>query len=276
MRPYEDNLMGETKMEAGAGNRILASLSPSEWGQMLGIFEPVTLRVHQMLFHVGDVLEYAWFPSTAVASLVCLLESGKSVEIGLVGYEGMVGSPVLFGSTKATYSAEVLVPGHAIKVRIETLRQQAALHTSFYRLLMLHSQSLMAQFSQLAACNLCHHIPERVCRWLLLLHDRTKLDEFQLTHEQIAERLGIRRAGITIQLGQLEALGAIQASRGKLKVIDRRKLEAVACECYRCLANESQLHALPQPTIQANALTASPLPPPLGTQSKRSSSLQYA
>lgn len=262
-------------MEPCAFNRILASLSPTELAQMPGDFEPVTLRANQALFRAGDTVEYAFFPNTAIASLVCLLENGKSVEIGLVGYEGMVGSPVLFGSNKAIYSAEVLVPGQAIKVRIETLRQRAALNVSFQRLLMLHCQSLMAQFSQLAACNLCHHIPERVCRWLLLLHDRTSLDEFQLTHEQIAERLGIRRAGITIQLGQLEALGAIQASRGKIRVIDRHKLEAGACECYRCLSSESQLTVVPHTTTQAHAANASPWRQLPVSEPKRRHSLQY-
>jgi CRP-like cAMP-binding protein len=262
-------------MEPSALNRILASLSPTESVQMLGDCESVTLRANQALFRAGDVVEYAFFPSTAVASLVCLLESGKSVEIGLVGYEGIVGSPVLFGSTQAIYSAEVLVPGQAIKVRIETLRQQAALNPSFQRLLMLHFQSLMAQFSQLAACNLCHHIPERVCRWLLLLHDRTRLDEFQLTHEQIAERLGIRRAGITNQLGQLEALGAIQVRRGKIRVIDRHKLEAGACECYRCLSSDSQLNAVPHVTTQANTTNPSQWRQLPASEPQRRPSLQY-
>lgn len=262
-------------MEPCALNQILASLSSAESAQILRDCELVTLRANQTLFRTGETVEYAFFPSTAVASLVCLLESGKSVEIGLVGYEGLVGSPVLFGSTRATYSAEVLVPGQAIKVRIDILRQQATLNASLHRLLMLHFQSLMAQFSQLAACNLCHHIPERVCRWLLLLHDRTRWDEFQLTHEQIAERLGIRRAGITIQLGHLEAQGAIQASRGKIRVIDRHKLEAGACECYRCLSSESQLTVVPSITTQANTANTSQWRQLPGSEPQCRPSLQY-
>jgi CRP-like cAMP-binding protein len=244
-------------MEQGPSlNHILASLPPEELNCRAGDFELVTLQANQSLFRYGETIDYIFFPLTTVASLLCLLESGQNIEIGLVGREGLIGLPSVIGSTRAIYSAEVLIPGQAIRVRTETMRTCFALHEGGCQQLMHYSLSLLTQFSQLAACNLCHHIPERVCRWLLLLQDRSAQDEFQLTHEQIAIRLGIRRSGITTQLGQLEEKGAIEAHRGRIKIVDRRKLEAVSCECYRCLAEEFKLTAAPSSVAIASVGSA--------------------
>jgi len=228
-------------MELGFNlNQILASQLPEELVRMSADFEPVTLHVNQTLFRYGEAVDYVFFPLTSVTSLLCLLESGKNVEIGLVGSEGIIGLPKIIGSDNAIYTAEVLIPGQAIKVRAEVLKTCFARNEPVGQQLMRYFLSLLIQFSQLSACNLCHHIPERVCRWLLMLQDRAVRNEFELTHEQIAERLGIRRSGITVQLGLLEESGAIQASRGRIKIIDRSKLEEASCECYRCLAEESR------------------------------------
>jgi CRP-like cAMP-binding protein len=202
--------------------------------------ELIKLQANQALFRYGDALDYTYFPLTAVASLLSLLAGGKSVEIGLVGREGVIGLPTMLGPSSAIYAAEVLVPGQALRVRAEALRKYYVMNDPLCRQLIQHSWSLSTQFSRLAVCNLCHHIPARVSRWLLMLQDRAVVDEFQLTHEQIATRLGIRRSGVTVQLGQLEEAGAIRAARGRIRITDRSKLEEVSCECYRYLVAESE------------------------------------
>ena len=239
-------------------NRILASLSAEELARLSPDFEQVTLPVNQSLFRYGDAVESIFFPCTAVISLVCLLEGGRGVEIGLVGREGLVGLQTVLGPHNATYAAEVLVPGRAMMVRAGALRRHYMLHDPLYQQLLLHSGALLTQFSRLAVCNLCHHIPERVCRWLLMLQDRAAADEFHLTHEQIAEKLGIRRSGVTVQLGQLEAAGAIQVSRGRIKILDRRKLEGLTCECYRYLGAEAGLADVLPSALKGNAEAPSP------------------
>lgn len=221
-------------------NQILTSLPSNELDCILANSELVALQVNQSLFRCSESVDHIFFPLTSVISLLCLLEDGKNVEIGMVGREGLVGLPTVIGSNRAIYDAAVLIPGQAIKVRAETLRACLAQNKPVFRQLMRYSLSLLTQFSRLAACNLCHHIPERVCRWLLLLQDRASQDEFQLTHDQIAIRLGIRRSGITVQIGQLEEIGAVQAHRGRIKILDRYKLEAIACECYRYMGEESK------------------------------------
>lgn len=221
--------------------RLPAALGSEELARLIPDLEPVTLQANQVLFRYGDVIDYTFFPLTAVASLVSLLEGGKSVEIGLVGREGAVGLPSLPTANRALYSAEVLVSGQAVRLRAEALRRYYALNDPLCRQLILHAWPLFTQFSRLAVCNLCHHIPARVSRWLLMLQDRAAEDEFHLTHEQIAAHLGIRRSGVTVLLGQLEAAGAIRAGRGRVRIVDRSKLEAVSCECYRYLVEESKL-----------------------------------
>ena len=139
-------------------------------------------------------------------------------------------------------------------MRAEALRKYYAMNDSLCWQLIQHAWLLSTQFSRLAVCNLCHHIPARVSRWLLMLQDRAVAEEFHLTHEQIAVRLGIRRSGVTVQLGQLEEAGAIQAKRGRVRIIDRSKLEAVSCECYRYLVAESEWAYLqpsaPKPSVK--------------------------
>jgi len=220
-------------------NQVLASLSTEELARLAPDLEEVTLQANQALFRYGDSVDYTYFPLTAVASLLSLLEGGKSVEIGLVGREGVLGVPTMLGSNSATYTAEVLVPGQAVRVRAEALRKYYAMNDPLCPQLIQQAWSLSTQFSRLAVCNLCHHIPARVSRWLLMLQDRAAVDELHLTHEQIATRLGIRRSGVTVQLGQLEEAGAIEAKRGRVRITDRSKLEEVSCECYRYLVAES-------------------------------------
>jgi CRP-like cAMP-binding protein len=187
------------------------------------------------------MVHYAFFPVTAVASLVYLLKDGKRIEIGMVGPESGVGLSAILGPHIADHTAEILVPGQVMRVRAEVLRRHFGAGDPLCRQVTFHTWLLLAQISRLAVCNLCHHIPERLSRWLLTLQDRTLTDEFRLSHEQIAERLSIRRSGVTIQLGALEKMGAIESGRRRIRIIDRDKLKMVSCECYNRLAEEITL-----------------------------------
>jgi len=232
-------------------NQILDSLPLNELVRLSAGFELVTLEANQPLFRNGDAVDDVVFPLTAVVSLLYLQEDGKNVEIGLVGREGLVGLPALLGPNNAIYSAEVLVPGQAIRVRASALKMQCETSEMLCQQVKLQSWAHLMQMSRLSACNLCHHIPERVCRWLLMLQDRTRQEEFHITQERIAERLGIRRAGVTVQFSKLEQLGAIHVRRARIAILDRSKLEEIACRCYQGLAEKPKLVAARQHAAKA-------------------------
>jgi CRP-like cAMP-binding protein len=257
-------------------NQILDALPLDELVRLSAGFELVPRAANQPLFRHGDAVDYVVFPLTAVVSLLYLQEDGKNVEIGLVGREGLVGLPALLGPNKAIYSAEVLVPGQAIKARASALKMQCETSEALCQQVMLQSWAHLLQFSRLSACNLCHHIPERVCRWLLMLQDRTRQDEFHLTQERIAERLGIRRAGVTVQFNRLEQLGAIQARRAWVKILDRSRLEVIACRCYQGLAEKPQSVAVRPPVAENGAGSAKQWWPQQAERTSDQPPLHYA
>jgi CRP-like cAMP-binding protein len=223
-----------------AMNKLLASLPPEEFASIAMDLEQVTLRRGQHLYRYGELISHVFFPITTVVSLVTILPDGKSSEIGMVGPEGAVGLSLILGPDVTVHTAEILVPGQALRVRAEVLKKNYEVKETLRLQVRLQLWLLLAQFSRIAVCNLCHQIPERISRWLLTLQDRSGADEFYVTHEKIAERLSIRRSGVTIQLGTLEKLGAIESGRRKIKIICRDILEKGACECYTRLAQETK------------------------------------
>jgi CRP-like cAMP-binding protein len=251
-------------------NKMLAALPHEDLTRIAPELEPVTLRPGQSLFRYGEKVHYAYFPLTAVVSLVCLLEEGKSIEVGMTGPEGLVGSPAVFGPAAASQTAEVLIPGSALRIRVESLKKHLGWNEPLHRQLALHVWSLLAQFSRQVACSLCHQIPERLARWLLTLQDRTGGNEFRLTHEQIAEKLSIRRSGVTLQLGSFERMGAIESGRRRVRVIDRGNLKMISCECYKRLAEEAELTQDQRPISELGVVFPTPFPAPqsirVGTQ----------
>jgi CRP-like cAMP-binding protein len=220
-------------------NRLLDSLAPEEFASIAPDLESVSLRCGQCLYRYGDPIDYVFFPVTTVASLICLLPDGKSSEIGMVGRESAVGLTTALGLNLAAHTAEALIPGRALRIPAHVLKRHCGAHESLRSQVSLRLWLQLAQFSRLASCNLYHQIPERVCRWLLTLQDRSCSDEFHITHEQVAERLGVRRSGVTIQLGSLEQSGAIESGRRRIKVVSRDVLGRISCECYERSAQET-------------------------------------
>lgn len=216
-------------------NKLLTGLPGADFARLLPHLEPVSVACGQHLYEQEAAADFAYFPETAVLSHIYFLEDGSTTEAALIGREGMVGLSAVFGSRPPTYWTEVTVAGTALRIRPEVLKQEFARSEALQRLLLAYTGARMAQLSQRAVCNCRHTVDERLCSWLLMIHDRVGDDPLPLTHEEIARHLGTRRAGITGACAALRDNRIISYSRGLIHVVDRRGLEAAACECYRAL-----------------------------------------
>ncbi len=193
--------------------------------------EHVPLRAGSVLHRSDSAIRHIYFPLSGVVALTASLESGASACIGLVGREGFLGLPAFLGAGRATDEAIVQIPGEAVRVPAEAagvLLHRAAVANVLH----VYTQARLVETSQSAVCNRFHGLSERLARWLLSVHDRVSDDELPLTQEAIAAMVGSRRAGVTIALGSLQETGVIHLSRGRVRVLDRARLEASACECH--------------------------------------------
>lgn len=214
-----------------SSNHILAALAPEEYGRLAPHLEPVTLALSDVLFRPGEALAHAYFPSGAIVSLLTELEGGGGMEVGLVGAEGLVGISVVLGGEE-TKVATVQGAGDALRVLTGPLREEFARGGRLHEFLLRYTHALMAQISQSVVCNVRHHIPGRLARWLLMYADRSPRRQFELTQEFMSNMLGVRRAGVSEAAEELQRRGLIQYQRGSITITDRAGLEAYACECY--------------------------------------------
>jgi CRP-like cAMP-binding protein len=175
-----------------------------------------------------------------VVSLVARLESGEALEVGLVGCDGIVGTPLLSGVPTTTYDATVLVPGSALRVGADLLRRELLANVSAYSVIERFAHLLLVRSMQLSVCNALHEIERRCIRWLLSVDDLIAGREIPLTHEELATTLGVRRPTVTLVLGSLQRAGLIRESRGRIVIEDRLRLEAASCECYRLMRDEQR------------------------------------
>ena len=198
-------------------------------------FEQVPLVAGSVLHRSESAIRHIYFPLSGVVALTASLESGASACIGLVGREGFLGLPAFLGVGKTTDEAVVQIPGEALRVPATAagdLLQRAAVANVLH----VYTQATLVETSQSAVCNRFHGLRERLARWLLSVHDRVFDDDLPMTQEAIAALVGSRRAGVTIALGSLQESGVIHLSRGIVRVLDRARLEADACECYAVVA----------------------------------------
>jgi CRP-like cAMP-binding protein len=221
-----------------ARNRLLAALPEQDFERLTVGLGSVHLCLGDILYHAGEEIRYVYFPEQGLISLVATMMDGATVETGIVGNEGMMGVPVLLGASSATYRAIVQVEGQAWRMRADAFKYEMLSGGALRKRLLLYTQALMTQMSQMAACNCLHTVEERLCSLLLMIDDRMDSNEFFLTHEMIAEMLGARRAGITVAAGKLRQAGVISYMRGHIHILDRRSLEMWACECYRTIKME--------------------------------------
>ncbi|HZT58178.1 MAG TPA: Crp/Fnr family transcriptional regulator [Pyrinomonadaceae bacterium] len=217
-------------------NKILTGLPDADFARLMPLLEPVSLAVGERLGGGYDVPRYFYFPEGSVVSCHADMHDGKSAEVAMVGFDGVVGLPALLGSNRAPHSTNVSVAGTALRVRRDEfereLQQSAALRDS----LIAYAGEYMTQVSQRAACAVLHRMEQRMAVWLLLLRDRLESDTVEITQERIAQYLGARRAGVTEIACSLQRAGAISYTRGHLRIADRGALRAVACECYSAMS----------------------------------------
>ncbi len=198
--------------------------------------EFISLPLDVTLYKSGDFIEYVYFPSEGVVSLVTHMKSGATIEVGLIGMDGMVGIPVLLGDDIAFEEAVVQIAGNALRMKSTILKERLKkAHNPLFSELLLYTRSLMKQVAQTAACNRLHTMEERLARWLLMCHDRVESDNLLLTQEFISHMLGTRRASVGTAAGVLQTAGLIRYSRGHITILNREKLEDFACECYRAV-----------------------------------------
>jgi len=215
-------------------NEILLGLS-ADCSELLSKLEYVRLKVHSVLFETGDSLKSVYFGNSGMISILSVFPDGKSVEVGLVGKEGFVGLPLLVGFQTSSTRAVSQIEATAFRVNGETLMEFLPRSSELQQRLRQYSQISAMQITQIAACNRLHEVHERLARWLLMCSDRVGSNNLPLTQEFLGQMLGTRRSSVTVAAGFLQEAGIITTARGDVKIINREKLEDVACECYEIM-----------------------------------------
>jgi CRP-like cAMP-binding protein len=219
-------------------NRLLAALPRDEYDRLLTHLQKVSLPLKDILYEANGPIPHVFFPLHGVVSLVILMDADVSLEVGTIGNEGMVGTPVFLGSDSSPTRAISQVPGEALRMETKVFLEEMRRRGPLYGLVQRYTQAMINQISQSTVCNHRHSVQKRMCRWLLLSHDRVGIDEFPLTHEFLAQMLGVRRPTVSAVAGTLQKAGLITYHRGRITVLDRKGLEAASCECYEVVAKE--------------------------------------
>jgi CRP-like cAMP-binding protein len=213
-------------------NRLLAALEPKDFAALEPYLEIVHLARGQVLYGAGEPLHFTYFPHDAVISLVNDMEDGGTVEIAVFGREGVCGLLAELATREAFGRYVVQISGSASRMAFERLNEVRNALPNLRRLIMNYSQVLLMHTFQAVSCNAVHPVEARCCRWILSMHDRMEQDTLPLTHEFLAEMLGVQRSSVSVVTRTLQTAGLIQQSRGSITVTDRPGLEEVACECY--------------------------------------------
>jgi len=226
-------------------NQLLAQLlrNPETRELLLPHLKAVSFERNQVLYEQGDTVEYVYFPIDSVVSNLAIMEDGTTIETLMVGCEGVVGISTLLGSGVSRQWLWVLISGAALQLDAQYLDAVFVKHEDALKALLQFYRSTITQVSQRCVCNTRHTVLDRLCCWLLMVHDRVGDSDLRLTQEMIASRLGARRAGITVAAGVLQTMHGIEYRRGQLHIKDREVLERVVCECYTIMRNESQTRA---------------------------------
>jgi CRP-like cAMP-binding protein len=220
-----------------SANHLLAAVPRQAYRRMLTGLEPVELTYAQVLYEPNGPIRYVYFPIDCLVSLLTAVDKRRTLEVGMVGNEGMVGMPMALGIGVSAVRALVQGGGTAMRMTAARFRTEFKKNLPLQRALFRYNHLLMAQISQTAACNRFHEAEARLARWLLMTGDRVHSDEFLLTHEFLAHMLGIRRVGVTEAASALYRRKLIDYSRGNIKILDRKRLEGAACTCYRIVRN---------------------------------------
>lgn len=216
-------------------NKLLTQLPGEDFARLLPQLEPVSLSCGEDLYGRLESIHHVYFPETAVISHLYFLEDGSMTSAAIIGREGLVGLSRIFDAPPPSHLTQVTIGGSALRVETEVVKNEFVRGGEMQRLLLGYTGARLTQLSQRAVCNGRHKLDERLCTWMLMIQDRVGEEQLPLTHEEIAHHLGARRAGITTSCNVLRDTGAINYHRGMIRILDRQKLEAAACECYRAL-----------------------------------------
>jgi len=219
-------------------NHLLAALPQAEFVRIEPSLESVSLALGEVLYESGDRMTHVYFPTTAIISLLYIMQNGATAEIGIAGNNGLVGIALFMGGETTSNRAVVQSGGDAARMNAADVRTAFELGGVFQSVLLRYTQSLMTQISQTAVCNRLHSVEQQLCRWLLINHDQLQTDKLVMTHDLIANMLGVRREGVSIAAHHLQEAGLIRYVRGTIIVLDRKGLERAVCECYKVVIDE--------------------------------------
>lgn len=220
-------------------NQLLAALPKKDYQSLQRHLEEVPLIFEEILYQPNELISDVYFPNSGIISLLAAVNGRATLEVGLVGQEGMLGLAIFMGVSSSQNRAVVQGTGLAMKIKTTAFRKECNNGGALPRLLLRYTHSLVTQITQSAICNQFHSVDARLARWLLMTHDRMGNDEFQLTQEFLSNMLGVRREGVSRAAGDLQKRKLISYSRGHLTVLDRAGLEAISCGCYEIIKQES-------------------------------------
>jgi len=218
-----------------SGNRLLDSLPVDARNALRPLLRIETLAVQDVLAESGARADEVYFPLDCVASLVTVMRDGTGVGVGFVGCDGMLPVSVVLGDAVPAQRTIVLIAGTTLVINLNNLRRLSETHPAIGRTLLVYAHVALNQAAQLAACSRLHLLEQRCARWLLMTHDRVRRDDIHVTHEMLATTLGVRRPGVTVAAQALQAKGSIAYRHGTVSILDRKRLEAAACECYAAI-----------------------------------------
>jgi CRP-like cAMP-binding protein len=219
-------------------NHLIDALPASDYERVVSHMELIAMQLGDVLYESGAKLQYVYFPTTCIISLLYVMEDGASAEIAVVGNEGILGISLFMGGNTTPSRAIVQSAGHAFRLKADLLKHEFERYGPTMHLLLRYTQALITQMAQTAVCNRHHSVDQQLCRWLLLSLDRLASNELSMTQELIANMLGVRREGVTEAAGKLQDAGLIHYRRGRITVLDRLGLERRSCECYEVVKTE--------------------------------------
>lgn len=235
-------------------NHLLAALSPAVQGRLFQHLELAELPLRSLMYEAGRPMRHVYFPTDSIISMQYLMENGASTAISVVGNEGLLGITLYMGGESTPSRSLVQSAGYAYRLPRARVKEEFNRHGELLLLMLRYTQALITQVSQTAVCNRHHTIDQQLCRWLLLSMDRLSGNRLTMTQEFISNMLGVRRSGVSNSAAKLEQMGVISYERGLITVLDRRRLEALSCECYGVVKKETDLllHYLPQRQVMGD------------------------
>ena len=219
-------------------NHLIDALPASDYERVVSHLELIAMQLGDVLYESGAKLQYVYFPTTCIISLLYVMEDGASAEIAVVGNEGILGISLFMGGNTTPSRAIVQSAGHAFRLTADLLKHEFERYGPTMHLRLRYTQALITQMAQTSVCNRHHSVDQQLCRWLLLSLDRLASNELSMTQELIANMLGVRREGVTEAAGKLQDAGLIHYRRGRITVLDRPGLERRSCECYEVVKTE--------------------------------------